>query len=91
MATAAQIAEHYDSLAFVYRNFWGDHIHHGLFFTGKESPKEAQERMVDECARKDGFEADVGARPEEGELRVWPRAAEGDFERVVVEFQVQRL
>ncbi len=48
-ATAVQVREHYDSLALVYRAFWGDHLHHGLFERGDETPDEAQEKLVKLC------------------------------------------
>jgi tocopherol O-methyltransferase len=39
------IARHYDSLDYFYRDIWGEHIHHGLWSTGRESPAEAAGQM----------------------------------------------
>jgi tocopherol O-methyltransferase len=39
------IAQHYDSLDYFYRDIWGEHIHHGLWLTGRESPAEAADQM----------------------------------------------
>ena len=44
-----QVREHYDCLAGVYRTFWGEHLHHGLFPNGDESPQQAQALLVDYC------------------------------------------
>jgi tocopherol O-methyltransferase len=63
--TTQDIRDHYNQFAWAYRRFWGDHIHHGLFPTGKEDPRQAQEQMLRHCAARAGVQpgmyvADVG-------------------------------
>ncbi|RZM06556.1 MAG: SAM-dependent methyltransferase, partial [Sphingomonas sp.] len=38
---AADVAVHYDELDAIYRAVWGEHVHHGLWRTGRESSAEA--------------------------------------------------
>ena len=50
MVSTDAVREHYDSFAWIYRTFWGDHIHHGLFLRGNEQPHEAQLNLLEHCA-----------------------------------------
>ncbi|MGH7844488.1 MAG: SAM-dependent methyltransferase, partial [Candidatus Binatia bacterium] len=38
---AAAVADHYDALDPFYRRVWGEHVHHGLWQTGKEDKDDA--------------------------------------------------
>lgn len=44
---AEAVADHYDELDPIYRRVWGEHVHHGLWATGRETPGEAVEALVD--------------------------------------------
>jgi len=39
------IASHYNSLDWFYRDLWGEHVHHGLWLSGRESPAVAGEQL----------------------------------------------
>ena len=41
------VAGHYNDLDRFYREIWGDHVHHGFWVTGQESPVQATENLVD--------------------------------------------
>ncbi len=40
------VASHYDDLDEFYREIWGEHVHHGVWLTGRETDKEAAENLV---------------------------------------------
>jgi tocopherol O-methyltransferase len=44
---AAAVADHYDELDPFYRSLWGEHVHHGLWTRGDESPEAAVEALSD--------------------------------------------
>jgi tocopherol O-methyltransferase len=48
--TNNDIAGHYDTLDAFYREIWGEHVHHGLWLTGKEKPEVAVRQLVDRVA-----------------------------------------
>jgi tocopherol O-methyltransferase len=49
-----EVAGHYEDWDGVYRRIWGEHIHHGLWRTGRESPAEAVEQLVELVAGEAG-------------------------------------
>ncbi len=55
MSSALPVARHYDALDELYRRVWGEHVHHGLWRTGKESPTEAVEQLVELVAAEAGI------------------------------------
>ena len=44
--TAADVGGHYDELDETYRSIWGEHVHHGYWRTGRETPEQATEDLV---------------------------------------------
>lgn len=50
----AEVADHYEELDRIYREVWGEHVHHGLWRTGRESPTEAVEQLVELVAAEAG-------------------------------------
>jgi tocopherol O-methyltransferase len=60
------VARHYDELDPFYRDIWGEHVHHGLWLSGDETPERAVEQLVEHVAgalalRADEAVIDVGA------------------------------
>jgi tocopherol O-methyltransferase len=49
---SAGVADHYDELDLFYREIWGEHVHHGLWLTGKEDPSLAVVQLVQLVAEK---------------------------------------
>jgi tocopherol O-methyltransferase len=50
--TAADVARHYDDLDPAYRIIWGEHVHHGYWVDGGESPAEAAQALTRLVAAK---------------------------------------
>jgi tocopherol O-methyltransferase len=48
----ADIAAHYDDLDAVYREVWGEHVHHGVWWTGRENPETAVEELIRHVAAR---------------------------------------
>ena len=44
---AEAVANHYDELDPIYRELWGEHVHHGLWTRGDESPLQAVNALAD--------------------------------------------
>jgi tocopherol O-methyltransferase len=53
--TTAAVARHYDQLDVFYREIWGDHVHHGYFRRGDETPAHAVEALTDLVADRLGL------------------------------------
>lgn len=49
--SSEDVARHYDELDAFYRELWGEHVHHGLWLTGDETPQQAAEQLVARVAQ----------------------------------------
>ncbi len=54
---SAAVADHYDELDPIYRGLWGEHVHHGLWRTGREDSRQAVEALSDMVGDRLGFGA----------------------------------
>ncbi|MEM6326776.1 MAG: methyltransferase domain-containing protein [Bacteroidota bacterium] len=55
----AAVAAHYDRLDAFYREVWGEHVHHGLWTTGRETPEAAAEALASRVVEAVGDARDV--------------------------------
>ena len=57
MPDERDVARHYDALDAAYRRVWGDHVHHGLWTTGDETPEAAAVALAEHVADAAGIGA----------------------------------
>jgi len=62
-AAVSDVAGHYDDLDRFYRTVWGEHVHHGYWASGHETPEEAADALSDLVAARLGLVADSGEAP----------------------------
>jgi len=65
-SSSPDVARHYDELDVFYRDLWGEHVHHGLWRSGKEPVEVAVRQLVDHVAAQAHLQpndavCDVGA------------------------------
>ena len=46
-----RVRKHYDRLSFLYRMFWGEHLHHG-YWNGGETAEQAQIQLMEQLAQR---------------------------------------
>jgi tocopherol O-methyltransferase len=56
-ASPDEVAAHYDALDSFYREIWGEHVHHGLWRTGRETRAEAAQALCEAVADELGLSA----------------------------------
>jgi len=47
-----RVRKHYDRLSFLYRMFWGEHLHHGYWSDGRETAAQAQIQLMEQLAQR---------------------------------------
>lgn len=50
-----RVRRHYDGLSFLYRVFWGEHLHHG-YWTADETAQQAQVQLMEQLAQRAGIQ-----------------------------------
>src|SRR5690242_8859357 len=48
----SDVASHYDDLDYFYRDVWGEHVHHGLWLTGREDRAQAVRQLAELVGRE---------------------------------------
>ena len=54
---SSAVADHYDELDPIYRELWGEHLHHGFWRSGSERPDQAVEALSDLVSERLGLKA----------------------------------